>query len=739
MALIAAVLEQSAPSPRKLRPSVPHGLDKVVMRCLEKQPGERFKSYRELRQTLSPYGSTAPTPATLGLRLLAGMIDSALLSFVITALIVPFFGNPLKLLNVMYQQPTKALGWMLLGLTLSILYYALLEGVRGASLGKLLCGLRVAGPDRNPPGVLKAALRALIYVVTPIAPYWLAYGANPKAFFTGAMATQYVMSFSFYIMAGLLFSTVRRRNGFAAVHDLATHTRVLSRVALQARPALGVREATPAGLTTAPAIGPYHVLETLERTAEAEWLLGYDLRLLRKVWIRKVSADTPPVAPVLRNLGRVGRLRWLAARRSPEESWDAFEAPAGRPLLHLAREPQPWSRVRFWLYDLARELSAAQIDGTLPAVLGLERVWITDEGRAKLLDFPAPGIGQSAAPNPRPETTPATGRQTAQQFLDQVAAVSLAGRPEWSLPAAQVPVPLPVHARSFLQTLPRYPDAAALAGALQALLNRLAEVTRGRRAAVVGGCLLVPLLVGPGMLVGSKILRELNQSSPGLIELNTLLRIREPAPFFGVTNRNRPTDRQFSIYIAHHYRATITHDASWSTPLTLGLLKGKARKFAEQSVAEYPAPTEAEIAEADAAVEKVMPKGMTFGATLPPWLPAAAMAGALVIYVCFPALVAALLFRGGLVLLIARVTFVRKDGVRASRLRAFWRALVAWSALAVGGAVFGAVLAMLQGRAGVLTASIAAGFAVCGLTILSLALPKRGLQDRLAGTWPVPR
>jgi hypothetical protein len=25
------------------------------------------------------------------------------------------------------------------------------------------------------------------------------------------------------------------------------------------------------------------------------------------------------------------------------------------------------------------------------------------------------------------------------------------------------------------------------------------------------------------------------------------------------------------------------------------------------------------------------------------------------------------------------------------------------------------------------------------LTVISLALPERGLQDRLAGTWPVPR
>jgi hypothetical protein len=82
---------------------------------------------------------------------------------------------------------------------------------------------------------------------------------------------------------------------------------------------------------------------------------------------------------------------------------------------------------------------------------------------------------------------------------------------------------------------------------------------------------------------------------------------------------------------------------------------------------------------------------------------------------------------------------VRKDGKRASRLRVFWRALVAWSSLALGGAVFASVLAMLHGRAAVLPAALAGGLVVCALALLSLALPKRGLQDRLAGTWLVPR
>ena len=62
-----------------------------------------------------------------------------------------------------------------------------------------------------------------------------------------------------------------------------------------------------------------------------------------------------------------------------------------------------------------------------------------------------------------------------------------------------------------------------------------------------------------------------------------------------------------------------------------------------------------------------------------PWFAPTVFAATSGIYVGVPALIAALLFRGGLILLVSGVTFVRRDGARASRLRVFWRGLVAWS------------------------------------------------------------
>jgi hypothetical protein len=117
----------------------------------------------------------------------------------------------------------------------------------------------------------------------------------------------------------------------------------------------------------------------------------------------------------------------------------------------------------------------------------------------------------------------------------------------------------------------------------------------------------------------------------------------------------------------------------------------------------------------------------------PGFLMVVASAG-LVIYVGLPAILAALLFRGGLILLAANMTFVRRDGKRASRLRVLTRALVAWSP--VGLAIL--VCAPLAFAHPILAQVIAYSM-VGGLAAVSIALPGRSLPDRLTGTWPVPR
>jgi uncharacterized RDD family membrane protein YckC len=272
-----------------------------------------------------------------------------------------------------------------------LVYYGVSEGIWGASAGKRICRLRVTRLDRTRPGLPRSFLRAFILTNIPVL-VWLAGWLNtpvavtePSFFLWATFA-----SFASLLTRGLIFATARRHNGFAGIHDLASGTRVVFRSEYQTRPALGLPAEVLPKVETLPLLGPYHVLDRLGSADGTELLLGFDARLLRRVWIRKLPSGAPDVPAHLRQLARPGRLRWLTGQRSKNEAWDAYEGLSGQPLLALLSERQPWSRVRFWVLDLAEELSAATQEGSMPNCLSLNRVWITAAGRAKLLDFAAP-------------------------------------------------------------------------------------------------------------------------------------------------------------------------------------------------------------------------------------------------------------------------------------------------------------------------------------------------------------
>ena len=484
--LLATVLERPAESPAVVRADLPKGLCRAVLHCLEKQPAKRFKNYALLRESLLPYSSAATSPATLNLRFVAACIDATLLAFASMTMAALW---PRSWVAASPQAPGFLMS--LVGGMVKVIYFALLEGLWGASLGKRLCRLRVAGPNRALPGVARAFWRAVIVEWVPALPtfvfFWFSYLPHPSE----STVTKFsALAYSRFAILALLFCTARRRNGFAAVQDLLTRTRVIRRSSHAARPSLETAKEEPAVPDAASRLGPYHILETLTRSEAGEMLVGFDTRLLRKVWIRKLPPGAPPLAPSLRNLARVGRLRWLNGKRSPEECWDAYEAAPGKPLLELARRPQPWNRVRFWLLDLAEEMNMGLKDQTLPEILQLDRVWITADGRAKLLDFPAPEIGAVK------KAPPVVRGSTPQLFLYQVAVAALAGHPEAAADAqpALVAVPLPFHARELLGEMQVGLSPGQLSDRIRPLLSNLAFVSRGRRLGLIAACAAVPLL-----------------------------------------------------------------------------------------------------------------------------------------------------------------------------------------------------------------------------------------------------
>jgi hypothetical protein len=742
--LLVKVLEQRPQSPASLRAGIPGGLARAALHCLNKDPGARFQSYAALRRALLPYASSSPSPATLPLRFAAWIVDNFVISVPGWVLVFTFFGGP-SFMTSPGHGGEKTLYSAVFSL-LMVCYFGLFEGLAGASPGKALCRLRVVGLDGHTPGISKALARFLIFygfsglpvlALTLLSPYWITqYAGDPKGGLALGGLALVLPSAVQILMFLLLFCTCRRRNGFAGLHDLWSRTRVVSRSVQPIRPVLPPAQETPPAAGERPQIGPYHVLGELGRSGEAELFLGYDARLLRKVWLRKAAPGTPPIAPALCHLARPGRLRWLNGKRSDEDCWDAYEASAGQPLLNLVSTKQDWEKVRFWLLDLAGELKAGEKDGSLPAVLGLDRVWIASDGRAKLLDFPAPGSNSPRAVEP---PQPAS----AQEFLRQAGLSALEGRAMSveQARASSLALPLPLYARGFFQRLETAKDAGQLWEQLKAQAGKVATITRRRRLAMLAIALSFPLLTAVVMVLGSVMMRSKDTSEIAALQV-CLAQVKSLGPA-GTNSPGQPPAadekrRQLEIYLAGRFGPIITNSVEWNGYLANALITPQQKVVAEQIVAAHPKISPAEFAEGGTAVKSQFPmipaaiQGPSVFEGIP-WMLPIVLYGSMLVYVIIPSLAGALFFRGGLAIHLLGIAVVGRDG-RPSRLRALRRAMVAWLPLLLSPMLVMAARIVVGANYG-----LPAALSVLGLaTLLSLSL-RRSLQDRLAGTYLVPK
>jgi eukaryotic-like serine/threonine-protein kinase len=488
--LLAKVLESPAPDLRELRPGIPKGLANAVSRCLEKRPDGRFAGCRDLQAVIAPFSSRGKSAAQPWQRLFAGTMDMAMVG-------IPFLILSRMISNTDQGLPGLVIQTVLLlcAMLAWITWFTLFEWKFGRTPGKAQLGLdvRPANPGQNPwIAGLRILGRSSLFVILPITAVYVIsspiqvaavektpvtmeiFGHNLDGTQT---RTHYEWKLDLTTIATwtaatfLLFAGAHRRNGWLALHDSLSGTRVVSPVRREPPlPMPGERANLPVPGT--PMFGPFHILATVSGTDD--WQIGYDPKLLRKIWLRKMPSGSHPVAPALRNLRRPGRLRWLAGVRSPGANWDAYEYPGGCPLASFATTRVPWHQLHKWMANLATELTAAATDGTQATTPTLDKVWITAAGRAKLLDFPAPGVHELQA---------TAGRSFWFDLSDRL----LEHRPH----------PLPVSA--FLRSLPGREDPGLLSRELEDLATVPHEVTRAKRFGVIASSAAGPLLLGLAM------------------------------------------------------------------------------------------------------------------------------------------------------------------------------------------------------------------------------------------------
>jgi uncharacterized RDD family membrane protein YckC len=494
-------------------------------------------------------------------------------------------------------------------------YYTFSEGAWGAALGKSICGLRVVGKDRQPPGIRRALLRVLVYTLPWVLPSLilmtmvpsseLSAVTHPSEWATGREGSRFT-DWAWVPLTISLFITMRRRNGYAALQDLASGTRVIVRPKAQKRPLLAAVPFPPRVPSAEPAgFGPYRASEVLWKAGEEELVLAFDPALQRKVWIHVRPLNAPPVSEARRDLSRAARLRWINRGRTETHAWDAYEAPDGQAFLSVVQTAQPWDAVRFWLLDLAGELTASlEFQETAPQ-LSLSRLWLTSAGHLIILDFTAPGLSGGVTHSETSQTLADAG--TAQRFLGTVARMGLQGGTANSPDAAEpIPALVPVHARSFLSSLGRraFEEGRFIVGNLKSLVAKPAEVSRSRRMVSLAFVPVLALLLG-GSFAGIVSFDRIRWDRAWAAMARDLPSMRGAAEIYEYRTahmtKGEPVPENvenMGTYIVAHYSEWITNAAFWASSAGK-LLSSDHRRALEDAVAKFPEPSATQIAAAE--------------------------------------------------------------------------------------------------------------------------------------------
>jgi len=463
------------------------------------------------------------------------------------------------------------------------------------------------------------------------------------------------------------------------------------------------------------------------------------------VWIR--PSDAAELSATRRNLIRATRPRWLGGGTAggeevPAARWDAFFAPPGGPLADMVAPAAAlsWTEARPILEELTDELSAARNDGTLPATLSLDQVWVQPDGRAHLLDFP-PGESPTSAGEPE---ALALVRQTA------ILALEGAPRPPGHAPK-HIRAVVPRHAGKLLDRLldvgEPFRNLDELHAALHDTHDRPTETTRSIRVAhlgVQGTLLAVGLLwifIASGLFGVLDLLVVRIQVNEGEAALRVA---RDP-------NADADLRRHF---------ASLDPDGTLADRVTAQLIADRNHLLHRANQANRPErlvfesleqviPWDEDIERRDL-TEVAVRVGAPVGDQRPPvrgWvyrfreLFEIYSAAIFLLLAAAPAawVVWSFLTRGGLTLRLMGLALVRADGRKAARWQCAWRSLLVWSPVVA--LLWACILAKTYVpqfyfvQSGLWWLAVAL---VLAYLVLAIRRPSRTLHDRLAGTYLVP-
>ena len=716
---VAAVLEGRIRPLQEHRPDLPINLSTAVMRGLAADKTRRPATHADFRLSLVPFGSEAPQPAPLGLRLLAGVVDAFILS---------------ALLSLFWMIPTLAaitsdsrILWVNLGTTLAtVLGYTLLETRTGATPGKRLFGLQVLGHGGALPAWWPCLLRSSLFgafsgLVAFVPESWIQGGSEHVS--TELLHSLYPVPLLLILLLWnlplVLFLPSLRREDRAAWHDLASGLRVTRRRRRIVLPAL--RNAVPE--SPAEGGGPSWggLIPGDEITDGLRW--AHDPLLQRPLTLRRRSDAAPAPTEARRFGARPGRLRWHHTVSDPGGArWEVWQAIPGQPLSELLALPSApsWDLVLLWLRDLAAEMDAAQKDGTLPVELTSGHLWITQSGHAVLLDEAWP---ETPAPQFR--------TQDPQEFLARVAGLAEA-------------TTRPLHADRVIDSLHRrgFERLSHAVGTFMHLQQLPGTVDRAKRAA----CLLAPTVVAIlfVLLLASALLsasHEWTSTFPGQPPLPDVMRLMEQE------SEDDALKEAIRQHVTGHYGAYLREHGLEALPMNHRDPFGSTLEdFVAGQISGDLAVEEASLERADAEIRRALEanlsqRGLKGVLSVGTSQIAAALLLGGTLLTGFCQLISILLLGSPLLMRLSGVAIISAKKRPASRGRLVWRWCLGWGGIFfLSAAVF--AIALPERYPAIYTSAHATLLLLPTILILVFLsiiplLGRRSLVDRFAGTWLV--
>jgi eukaryotic-like serine/threonine-protein kinase len=742
MQVVAAVLN-GVPQPlSEARPGLPQNVVDVVMKAMARKAADRYQSYDEFRSAVLALRATEAVPATLWDRFRASIVDWVVNSVLTWIIAWAVFRPVLESVAT----DVKAATWQqtFISLGVALLVVGVPEGLRGASVGKWLIGIRVVRMSGGLPGIPRALMRVMMFGLADM----VTAALQSRAGTTNESAG--IVLIAMILVRGSFLVTARRSNGWRLLHDVLTGTRVVTTRALAAqRRGETQRVVAPTVSGGEAHVGPYVVLGTMSDGV----VRGWDPTMRRHVWIVMHAPNSPELSPARRTLSRLTRLRWVGGRRSHDgdDSWDAFEAPIGEPLSQRLTRPVAWTTERDWLEDVCTELIAEMANGNGVGIRSASELWVTPNDR---IVFPE---------------LPASGERVSQPPMALIA--DLIDRVRGSAPTG---VPMPAYARRVMTEARTAQHPGAVLEMLRTTIGRPVETTRMRRAGLMlataapifvltfvgvfsarqaakfdrDGFLMASLLsfVGDSTRTNRDSVRartaaaEANPRAPARI-VKALERlgfsvISEPdtiTPQDTLRRQRRLAEAYLATVLAKRARDTVATTMYGNTP------KDQRRRTA--ILARNKSVDSATARDARRLVDSVWKR------RVPGSSPEAVFnliplftAGAMICFGAFVSIVSGLIARRGPLIRGFQLDVVTRDGAPAGRLRILARNATIWFTFVVG-----IVIYLLSTRVPVSTlasvmiaAAVMSALAWLAGVASNLHTPSRGLSERLTGTWLVP-